>query len=257
MAFDFSGPFESILEPRLIWDRRSPVPTLPAKYQRCPCYSDSFHEIHPNGQYLYDAECQIDKQDVLQFKRSRSGLLESLEPQYKQIVAASLAMAAFIKEGKRTGGPFAPSEQQDPTSSAPRMLAIAWVLLDDYANAFESRDIPHDTRVNITQNQHSWCDHRRSKLSRLLCDTRPGRHPHHGLTLNFKNLETAVDSMNSRYLKIRKARKELYKWDGLEDIQCNIGADEPPPLCDEMVNWDCDEPEFGPKYADGSMNFFN
>lgn len=46
-------------------------------------------------------------------------------------------------------------------------------------------------------------------------------------------------------MEIREARKELYEWDAVKP-DSGIGIGEFPPLSDEMVDWDADEPSLGP-----------
>jgi len=63
-----------------------------------------FDYFHPQGGDLFNVECQVERQDVTEFKRLRSKVLKSLKPQYQRIVAASLKMAEFVKKEKTADG---------------------------------------------------------------------------------------------------------------------------------------------------------
>jgi hypothetical protein len=65
----------------------------------------------------------------------------------------------------------------------------------------------------------------------------------------FELFRVAFDDLDSQYLEIVRARKQLYKWDTLNETGCDIGADATG-LCAETVDWDVLEPELGPKNND-------
>lgn len=66
----------------------------------------------------------------------------------------------------------------------------------------------------------------------------------HGRWLDM--FQTAINSLDRQYLRLREARKAIYRCDSLKEYGCTIAVDENPPLCDEGVVWDIFEPELVP-----------
>jgi hypothetical protein len=69
---------------------------------------------------------------------------------------------------------------------------------------------------------------------------------------NFKEkFRTAFEYLDSQYLEIVRARKELFKWDAFNERGCDVEVDLS--TCEERVDWDIAEPYIG-VYAHGNLS---
>jgi hypothetical protein len=189
------------------------------------------------------------KNDIEPFLNARATVLGYLEPQYQRIANASLQLAEFVKAEKKRGGAlFGPSllENYEVEPRCTRAL----LLLEDYAQSFV-RDVPLATRINIRKRQTKFdCAYafleRETLLKRLSSILVNDNVKITGSGKFFELFRLAVDNMDKQYLVIRKARKELFDCD--DDTYERI-VDPELWKCDEMVNWELEEPGMKPKYV--------
>ena len=209
----------------------------------CGCSSKNFDQFHPHGADLYLAECQVERQDALEFKRLRSKIVRLLEYQYQQIVATSLMMTKFIKEEKTSGGIFSPSYREigyhttAPTFAKSKEVSTALALLENFVNAFKP-DIPYKMQENLETIQCTFDNHpvtppAQDLPTNVLIALREKSY------YSFDVFKAAVDDLQTQYLKIRNARKELFVWDSPGETGCSVNTDVTP-LGDAMIDWRCE-----------------
>jgi hypothetical protein len=216
----------------------------------------SYEEFHPVEAALYQARL-VGQTNSEYFKRSRSKVLTYLEPQYQQIVRTCDNLTYFIKWEKRQGGLLEANFQSlklscsgsCPSSNLPIWeidLAVAMELLEDYAQAF-SRHLDFKTKARFRLCKH--------KLDSIF-NRRPRERALDQLHAMFEQNDfqdfTAVfkmvcNDLDKQLLEIRKARRELFRWDVSDDLEVEIDIDLQLSRCDEMVNWDVNEPGLTPE----------
>jgi len=183
-------------------------------------------------------------------KQHRSEVLDYLEPQYQRIVQTSKRVTEFIKNEKRArrvlGLEYCGAYKYNYNDK--RLLAEGLLILEDYNGALKQRDLPEETRINTV------CDNLQEQ-SEAQYDRLPCENAMRDLQLSWKardcegcceKFKKAFDKMDKQYMDIRKARKELFKWDFLHMPGIEIDINSPAVLIDESINWDADELELFP-----------
>jgi hypothetical protein len=212
---------------------------------------------HPVEEGLLLGSFGSENNDIEPFLNARATVLGYLEPQYQRIANASLQLAEFVKAEKKQGGAlFGPSllENYEVEPRCTRALLI----LEDYAQSFV-RDVPLATRINIRKRQAKFdCAYafleRETLLKRLSSIVVNDNLKITGSDKFFELFKLAVDNMDKQYLMIRKTRKELFDCDG--DTYERV-IDPELWKCDEMVNWELEEPDMEPEYLRRSQRLQN
>ncbi|KAH8767724.1 hypothetical protein F5882DRAFT_509874 [Hyaloscypha sp. PMI_1271] len=203
---------------------------------------------HPVEEGLLLGNVGSEKNDIELFLNARATVLGYLEPQYQRIANASLQRAEFVKAEKKRGGAlFGPSLLEIYEGKPPCTRAL--LLLEDYAQSFV-RDVPLATRINIRERQTKFeCAYafleRETLLKRLSSILANDNLKITGSDKFFELFKLAVDNMDKQYLVIRKARKELFDCD--DDTYERV-IDPELWRCDEMVNWEREEPDMETEY---------
>jgi hypothetical protein len=193
----------------------------------------------------------VDHRNPEYFKSSRAKVLTYLEPQYQQIVKAWDNLTHFIKWEERKGGLLEANPEYPKLSCYGSCslyeinLVVAMDLLEDYVQAF-SRELDIRTRARFRLCQHQLDSSfnglpRERALDQLNAMFKLG--DFEDFTAVFKMV---CDDLDKQDLKIRKARRELFQWDISDDLEVEIEIDLQMSRCDEMVNWDLNEPELTP-----------
>jgi hypothetical protein len=219
-------------------------------------------ELHPVEAALYEARNFVDSWSAEHFKSSRSRILTYLEPQYQQIVRACDNLTCFVKWEKRKDGLLEANPEQPRCSCYGSHnthefdLAVAMDLLEDYARAFSRQlDFPTKARFRLCKDKLD------SSFNRL-----PRERALDQLNAMFKlgGFEdfTAVfkmvcNDLDKQYLEIRKARRELFQWDISDDVEVEIDIDLQLSRCDEMANWDVNEPDLTPTLDPSAPRSYN
>ncbi|KAE9373646.1 hypothetical protein N431DRAFT_456407 [Stipitochalara longipes BDJ] len=207
-------------------------------------YRDGDH--HPVEEALRDIAISVmwGANDPKEFKKKRAIVLEFLERQYKEIATNSDIVNVFVKAEKRLHGLFDATAQSSDTASIlsnRTELAEALLSLEDYAASF-IRHILFYTRAKINLLT--------TKLDKA-CANMPREmaiaHLHEAFESdNFlyfaKDFKKACDDMDKQFLEIRMARKHIFDYDITNDWECGSEFDLELHRCDEMVNWDINEP---------------
>ncbi len=169
-------------------------------------------------------------------------MLSFLDPQYKQTVDASSLLNLFIKEKKVPGDLFDANREQGEPLEYPdksEVMSLGLVFLDDYAKSFQ-RHSPPEFRAKIIRESQFW-EKVRKELPR-----------EQGLRKLYAMFESqdfssfvevfkfVCDDLDSQYLEIRRARKELFVGDIEDGRGCEIDLELS--RCDEMVDWTVNEP---------------
>ncbi|PMD18626.1 hypothetical protein NA56DRAFT_726726, partial [Hyaloscypha hepaticicola] len=213
---------------------------------------------HPVEQALYKAnECTSYKLNQRKswykgrasraFRKQRARVLNFLEPQYKQIVDASIHLNLFIKEEKVPGGLFDAEADQGKSLRHPdkiEVMSLGLVFLDEYAKSFQ-RHSPPAFRANLLRQSRYW-----EKLRKEMPREQGWRKLHEmfesqDATSFVEVFKFVCDDLDAQYLEIRKARRELFAWDIEDDKGCEI--DLKLNRCDEMVDWTVNEPILFPE----------
>lgn len=196
--------------------------------------------MHPVEKALLHAMSDAEKEDSESFKEQRSVILEYLEPQYQKMCQAAENVVWLIKSQKQYYGLFHAGTTGEPSSEEKVDKHIsALVLLAQYAATFH-RDYPFEIKTQIRNYQHVFNDMYAVKecnvsLSRLgaLVDSGNFR----TFTEDFR---ATCDAFDAQFLSIVKARKLLFKYDGLDRSSWVI--DPELSRCDEPVKREVDEP---------------
>jgi hypothetical protein len=207
---------------------------------------------HPVESALMRAKTASNNEDLPAFKIERIQIIEYLEIQYQRILVTASKLNDFIKENKHNGGLFDADRQNGPYYGAyqdedySQKCATALVLLCEYAETFR-RDIPLEIKANIRLYQQVYESFYtelgvRSLLQKV--ETAFEARSWGKFTEYFKS---AVDYLDDEYLEIRKARKDLFKWDILELNQVGCDIDLELSRSDEKVKWSINEPILGPE----------
>ncbi|KAJ8065314.1 hypothetical protein OCU04_006005 [Sclerotinia nivalis] len=178
-------------------------------------------------------------QDIAQLKGLRSNTIKFLERQYQRIQKAADELVQFIKDQKKHGKLF------DPTNSSFGFFSgdqdEAFVLLHNYAESF-CRELTTVTKIEICRLNGSY-QKRFQLLPREIalekCTNAYKAHDEEGFIKYFKS---AVDDMDAQYIEIRNARKQLFKWD-LKRPGDVAEIDVQPLKYDERIVWDKVEPD--------------
>lgn len=240
MAFDHYEPFKYVLEHRLICCQEGNAFLSSISGQHpCGCLLTDFDDFHPLGLDLYGAECQIERQDTPEFKRLRSKIVNSLEPQYQRIVAVSQRLAEFVSNEKMTGGLFSNAFRRCGdllvSSSFAKIHEVSsgMALLETYSKAFKYCDIPCSIEENLETLEWSFGRHPRARPAGDF--VLKAFHEHS--IFSFQGFREAVNDLQTQHLKIRRVRNELYKYDPAGDVDFSINIDHSP-LYDKMIDWE-------------------
>lgn len=213
-------------------------------------YQNSYQILqnHPVDMALQRAKATTVTNDIESFKKERAFILEYLQPQYERILGASAILNEFVKHEKVSRGIFTttPStrEWEDPCD----VYLVATFLLQQYAKTFK-REFPFALELDILTNkirfERGYLDTKRN----WLMDQLPFAIDDKDWFKFTKVFQEAVDDMDSQYLEIRAARRNLFKFDYSGETGCNFIV---PELwgCDEMVNWGVNEPGMCPPTQD-------
>jgi hypothetical protein len=163
------------------------------------------------------------------------------------------SLLGFIKDEKKAGS-LLDQRPPDGSDSNPRysVYAVNGVeILEDLAIAFKRHDTP-SVRTETRQNQckldqlHQILE-RETILRNLSSALEQDDFQHFA-----KWFKIVASDMDAQYLKIRELRKELFKWDVLNQRDSDIDLELT--RCDEPIDWSVKEPEMGPHLA--SRGFF-
>jgi hypothetical protein len=218
------------------------------------------NRYHPVEAALGKARNHLNYGQTGEFKKYRSEVLTYLEPQYEQIVNACDNLTYFVKVEKRAGRLFDVNHGHENLpcgdfSFETYNCAVALDLLEEYANSF-TRHLDFRTKAffRIHQHQLDYVFNQRPREMALQqlkqmfvqCDFE-----------DFKAVfKKACDDLDQQYLEIRMARRELFFWDISEDRGVDIDFDLQLGRCDEMINWDLNEPELSPAVDPSGWNMF-
>jgi hypothetical protein len=157
-------------------------------------------------------------------------------------------MVEFIKEHKGDRAGLFHPRIRSTYGWKESQIAECLVHLEDYNDALRrsSNNMPFDLRVHRKRHQQLFQEH----YGTLPAESAIGQ-LNENITATsrrrfFELFRVAFDDLDRQYLEIVRARKQLYKWDTLNEPGCGIWADDTS-LCSEIVNWDVLEPELGPK----------
>jgi hypothetical protein len=228
---------------------RNPDRDYPWKKKGLYKYGPVFHTVED---MLEHASFASETGDKKSFKAARQAVLEYLEPQYLRMLAASAAVAEFIKAEKRHGGLFqADLQAADCALHRSVEFGEAFILLQDYAESLK-RDLTRETRIEIAIRHLQWkqayaADDRKSMLERLgrLVESRKSVDN----LLFIRSFKICVNYFDLQYLSIREARKAVFADDPVGKIlPLGKSLDDwaQPWRCDQHVNWTANEPDLEP-----------
>ncbi|CZR65103.1 uncharacterized protein PAC_15003 [Phialocephala subalpina] len=214
-------------------------------------------EIHPVEYRLEQASMATDRSQLTDFRKHRKAVIKQLDQQYGRISTAAMAMADLVKLEKRKRGLFGVTKSGRPphrfTYDLPRTMACFVVALKKYAKSFE-RELNYDMEVEIQLRSREW-KHAYSMLPReqllrkldslMESGTTPSNFP--SVPEFVTTFRLAMDDMDKQYLEIRRLRKLLFK-DDPDGVAPRWYSDDffQPWLCDEMINWNVNEPDMSP-----------
>jgi len=208
--------------------------------------------VHPVEDALEHASFASETGDKEKFKVARQQILKYIEPQYRRIVASSDEIVAFIKVHKKVEGLLdAGFENNQIFEPSDDELARALVLLEDYTTSFK-RDLTIKTRMVIALEPRTWelaylMSNREENLTRLRQLLVRGSRANE---IEFLQLfRDCASELDEQYLEIREARKTLFRDEPATTTRVmGMSLDEwaQPWRCDEKIDWDTNEPEFGP-----------
>lgn len=211
-----------------------------------PWHYDS-RELNPIHFDLKTSHEAAEGENATQVKQSRASILKYLEPRYQRLAAASINMAEFVKEQKQPDGLFTSDTKTcSDTYDWAHELSRGVVLLGDYVDAFEDHQESIKFRAFIKSRGNSSLQNYKGFLAEVAIEQINMMIDSAEYTSASDLFKTAVDSLDRQYLMVREARKGIYQFDSMKEYGSTIALNEPPPLCDEMVAWDVDEPVFGP-----------
>lgn len=228
---------------------RDPDREYPWKKKGLFKYGQVFHTVED---MLEHASFASETGDKKSFKAARQAVLEYLEPQYLRMLAASAAVAEFIKAEKRHGGLFQ-VDLQAAGCAAHRLeeFGEAFILLQDYAESLK-RDLTRETRIEIAIRHFQWEQAYAPDMQKFMLEVMgrfvESRKPAHNL-LFIRSFKTSVDYFDLQYLSIREARKAVFLDDPVGKIlPLGKSLDDwaQPWRCDQHVNWTVNEPDLEP-----------
>ncbi|KAH8790697.1 hypothetical protein BGZ57DRAFT_923210 [Hyaloscypha finlandica] len=228
---------------------RDPDREYPWKKKGLFKYGQVFHTVEDMLEHASFASETGDKKN---FKAARQAVLEYLEPQYLRMLAASAAVAEFIKAEKRHGGLFqADLQAADCALHRSEEFGEAFILLQDYNESLK-RDLTRETRIEIAIRHLEWeqayaADDRKFILERLGGLVESRRSVDNLLFIRY--FKHCVDYFDLQYLSVREARKAVFADDPVGKIlplgKCFDDWAQPW-RCDQHVNWTVNEPDLGP-----------
>jgi len=174
--------------------------------------------LYSQGCNEYEVDMTFQRMHT-EFKKQREIILNYLEPQYQRIVEASLQLNQYIKEEKNEGGIFVKDENFGYLTSR-GVLARGRRLLKEYAEALGTQDM-HPTIKDVVRDKqngirkfNSYLEREQllEDLSTIMSETNFSDKP----TQFIMTLQRAIDGMDTQYLRVRAARKSLFKWDALK-----------------------------------------
>jgi hypothetical protein len=187
-------------------------------------------ELYPVNYQLKRIRIISDYNEVAEFKLSRKGVLDYLEPQFQRISHAHKALVHEVEFLK---------SQLFPVEEISKFMGDKISFLEDFAATFR-RDMPDVIRQNfrIYQQVKQLFDPPNSILrrDRYMEDLNSAfqRQSYPGFRKAFK---LAASDMDAQYLEIRQARQELFKYDREgTDRGCDIDIEELG--LDERINWE-------------------
>ncbi|KAL2075153.1 hypothetical protein VTL71DRAFT_95 [Oculimacula yallundae] len=234
----------------LLLQSSSPTDNLEKMYESLKDYCDSLGYDDSRLVYLWNSGV-LDCNDVL-FKSCRRQILERLELQYRNIMVASLDLTDFVKSEKNPRGMFC---HKYPDFKANLMLGEALTFLYRYDQSFFPV-LKLDEMIAKSRYTDLWNHYRSSSsLSIWLGEIRKSI-TEEDLRGAIDIYKTQVDTLDECLLRVRSARVKLFNFDGLQDPKCG-DFDVEAWRCDEMIDWDVDEPQMTPEkdpHATVSLN---
>lgn len=188
--------------------------------------------------------------NVPYFKMRREGILDYLEPQYRQIMAASLAFTDFTKSQKGHRGIFGAEYLHLLSKNSQwnyryfpdpkRTFGEAIILLEDFARSFPPTLTFQGRISKLVDQDMSDREFKQNSWKFLLKQARPlARHQQWGEVIRV--LKATANDLDDRYLEMREARKKVFHFDGMNETQCG-DFDVQAWMCDEKINWEVYEP---------------
>ena len=186
-------------------------------------------------------------QNVLELKVLRSSAIRFLERQYQRIQQAANDLVRFVKEHKIYGGLLDPT-QLPPSDSSRGAQCEGLVLLKNYAESLD-RELTTATKIAICQLEGQY-EKRFKLLPREIAIAKCTHAYRGGKVQEFvENFKYAVNDMDTQYLAIRNARKQLFVWD-LKGPGYTAEIDVEPLRCDERIAWGKFEPDMDARKAE-------
>ena len=213
---------------------------------------------HPVEAALSKARNHLNYGQTGEFKKYRSEVLTYLEPQYEQIVNACDNLTYFVKEEKMVGRLFDVNHGHENLpcgdfSFETYNCAVAVDLLEEYANSFK-RHLDFRTKAFFRIHQHQLdyvFNQRPREMALQQLKQMFVQWDFEDFKVVFKK---ACDDLDQQFLEIRKARRELFFYDISDDRGVDTDFDLQLGRCDEMINWDLNEPDLSPELDPSGWN---
>ncbi|CAG8952678.1 hypothetical protein HYFRA_00008920 [Hymenoscyphus fraxineus] len=208
-----------------------------------PFYGDYVHPVEKN---LMAAKLEAGKNHVSAFKALRKSVLEYLENQYQRITKAAGDLSNFVLTQKSTYGLFDPNTRHLPVylnGDTQSGVLTAMVLLENYSTSFK-RDMPLETKMQCYSLDYSFSSLYGMMEPNFQFERVVRAFEASDLRDFVKWYQNAVDLFDEQYLEIRAARKQLFKFDMLEEFGVTLGPEDMHLI--EHINWEVEEPEIGP-----------
>ncbi|KAF8849467.1 hypothetical protein BDZ45DRAFT_663132 [Acephala macrosclerotiorum] len=193
-------------------------------------------------------EAALINNDTKAFKDERANVLMYLEKQYQAISDASINLIQFVSEEKSMYRGLLDVDKIGEQGVFPSQESChtALLLVKDYAKSFK-RESSLPTRVQISRNRlvkSLYLSTYRANLTQRLEEIFELEDYSNVATI-FRQL---VDELDEQLIKIRLARKELFKW----NVDKDLGVDMHPadPVCAEHINWYAREPDMVPEFGE-------
>jgi hypothetical protein len=206
-----------------------------------PGYSGSEHPVEKG---LERATRAKDQEDVTKFKEARSGVLEYLESQYKDVLKAGAELRQFVWDVENEECSFYEpnvdldeSDEPEWVSMVKDELARLVFTLEQISNSF-ARTLPKETKILLrrtkTTYDFAYDDLPRERLFKnlnwaLTQDLPP-------MIKSKEWMVQVAEDMYAQYLEIRKAHKSLFDFDRSKDYGSKIDPHED--LEDEPLQWE-------------------
>ncbi|KAF7862585.1 hypothetical protein EAF04_007458 [Stromatinia cepivora] len=219
-----------------------------------PFIIPTMHPVEYDLRICKEASVDLEEEEDT-FKPHRRNALTYLERQWTRIENANRVITEFIKQEKVPGGLFDVAERAKEQSKfstnafqihdheKQHKLCLAMVYLEDYAASFK-RDLTHTIRAQIFFNRRLFESHYDLPRDRLI--TQIAKEVEVGKIRYFiSKFSTAVNMCDEQYLEILTARKKLFEFDGLRQLECG-DFDTKLGFSLEMIDWSVNEPNLTP-----------